>query len=314
MIYNKKISKVFFILLSIVVFLTTSDLISNYSSNYEFATICSILSGLFTFIGTALRKEKDLEKGVSKQVDYICNNFNNANIILSILDIICSIIALFTSIVAIGIIFRSAIALRFIITISKVRTVLKWCLMIVAVYLTTRLNFLKKEKIKMWKNMITNIKNNPRTIIFGIICAGVFGYGAYYFSELFFGDLMSLFATITIGICFAVLSFIGCCWIGWDNVKSIVFWVAKKVLNTENYEKLIAFANELMKQQKAEEEAKRIELAEKDSITEQAEKILEENKKALLENIINQLNNSKIKSDTENEVQEKSINQETITN
>lgn len=151
---------IFFVLLAFVIFFTTSDLVANFTGCYTMASVCSVLSGLLVFLGTAMKKKQNLEKGINARIDYLCSNFNKANVILSILDIICSIIALFTFVVALGVIFRSLLAIRLVVTLNKVKTVAQAVLIGVATYLAVRAKKISKsiKEKTMFKKIWAGIK------------------------------------------------------------------------------------------------------------------------------------------------------------
>lgn len=177
----KSLKNVFIIITIFVIFFTTNDLVANGFQNLTMASICSIASGFFIFLGSAIRKQQKIEKEIYNKVDYICANFNRANRILSILDIICSIVALLTAVVFIGAIFRSIFALRLLLTINKVKTVCQTVLIAVSLYMLVRINKLKENN--MWNKIFTSIKSaikyifvsNPKasiaTLVSGIVSA-----------------------------------------------------------------------------------------------------------------------------------------------
>lgn len=170
--------KFFYILIALVVFFTTGDLICSFSEKLTLASICSVTSGLIVFVGSYLKKKDNIEKGINDKIDYICNNFNLSNIILSICDIICSIIALFTGILIIGMIFRWAFAIRLIVTINKVKTVSRAFLLVIFGYLSVRMNKIL-SKIKenfIMKKFVNGVKTALRWIYANkkSICGTVF--------------------------------------------------------------------------------------------------------------------------------------------
>lgn len=165
----------FTIFMVAVIFFTTSDLVANVTQEPIWASLFSILSGFFIFLGTALKKKQNIEKGINARIDYINNNFGWGAVALSTLDIICSLIAIFTTIVALGVIFRSIFALRLILTINKVKLLIQSILLIITGYLTLRLNKIKikfKERImksffkKIGKGIVAGFKyifvSNPQ--------------------------------------------------------------------------------------------------------------------------------------------------------
>lgn len=291
---------IFFVILAFVIFFTTSDLIANFTGDYTCASIFSILSGFFVFLGTAMKKKENLEKGINTRIDYICSNFNKANVILSILDIICSLIALFTFVVAIGVIFRSILAIRLVVTINKVKTVAQAALIAVATYLSVRFSTIKKsikEKI-MFKKIWTGIKTIGKWFYANkkSICGTLFATLSGIISAIAVNaDLIATFPQfIVLGInltaLFAgILVFagveIGVVGKGFETIKEFVarITVKKEVAEVKKTEK--AEAKKLAEEEKAKliEEKKALALYEQRLAEEEAAKAKAEEEKHLLE-------------------------------
>ena len=145
-VYNRKKKpniSLFTIFMAVVIFFTTSDLVANVTQEPIWASLFSILSGFFVFLGTSLKKGQNIEKGINTKIDYLNRNFGWGAVTLSTLDIVCSLVAIFTTVVALGVIFRSIFALRLILTINKVRLLIQSILLIITGYLTLRLNKIK---------------------------------------------------------------------------------------------------------------------------------------------------------------------------
>jgi len=85
--------------------------------------IFSSITMVIGFVGAYLGRTINYEKQYENAVDYIKKNFGIANIILSVLDVICCILALLTGVFAIMLIFRCTIAIRIAIYVNKYRNV-----------------------------------------------------------------------------------------------------------------------------------------------------------------------------------------------
>lgn len=85
--------------------------------------IFSSITMVIGFIGAHKSKTLDIEYKYDKSVEFIKKNFGGANIILSILDVVCCIIGLMTGIFALLLIFRCTIAIRIAVYINKYRSV-----------------------------------------------------------------------------------------------------------------------------------------------------------------------------------------------
>lgn len=160
---EKKINtnNIMYALICIIVFFTTSDLIASFSNQLAIASISSIISGITVFIGAYKLKVAQLDNTVTTSIDFIEKNFNKSSIIFSILDIICSIIALFTGIVIIGVIFRVTFAIRIIVILNKFQTITRFILVGSLIYLIRRCYLM--SDLKMTKE---------QWITFGVFCAG----------------------------------------------------------------------------------------------------------------------------------------------
>ena len=156
---EKKINtnNIMYALICVIVFFTTSDLIASFSNQLAIASISSIISGITVFIGAYKLKVAQLDNTVTTSIDFIEKNFNKSSIIFSILDII----ALFTGIIIIGVIFRVTFAIRIIVILNKFQTITRFILVGSLIYLIRRCYLM--SDLKMTKE---------QWITFGVFCAG----------------------------------------------------------------------------------------------------------------------------------------------
>lgn len=154
-------NNIMYALVCIIVFFTTSDLIASASNNLLIASLSSILSGIAVFIGANKLKVAKLDDSITGSIDFIQKNFNKSSIIFSILDIICSLVALFTGILIIGLIFRATFAIRVIVILNKFQTITRFVLMGSLLYVIRRCCLM--SELKMTKE---------QWIVLGIFCAG----------------------------------------------------------------------------------------------------------------------------------------------
>lgn len=120
---EQKINKIFYILIGFIVFFTTSDLVSGFANKPIFAAICSVISAIIIFIGYFKIVKIKAENGALKISKFIKGNFDKWQIILSVLDVICASITIFTSVMAIGMMFRTIIMFKVLFTPAKVITI-----------------------------------------------------------------------------------------------------------------------------------------------------------------------------------------------
>lgn len=120
---SDKIIKIFYILIALIIFFTTSDLVCGFTGKTIIAAICSITSAIFVFIGYFMIKKTNTEKNIETITKFVKSNFDKWQLILSILDVICSLVAVFTSIIAFGLFFRSVIFTKILFTPAKIVTI-----------------------------------------------------------------------------------------------------------------------------------------------------------------------------------------------
>lgn len=226
--------------------------------------------------------------------------YNISAIILSILDVICGIIAIFytsmlaTSVVA-SILCGTIWSGRFIQLVKTERLAKSLKILTTAslAYIAAR-----KKRSEYMKNFFKNIKNNPLTIVFALLGGAIMAFATYTIAQLYFISLPT-YLYVIFAVIAAILTIVLVVILGWDNVKSAILRSAKKNLSADNYNKVIEFvgtletAQEKDKQEQAEnakklkdvEQAKAIvanyeaQVAEKD-----AQKVAYENAKKVLAN------------------------------
>lgn len=169
-------NNIMYVLICIIVFFTTSDLVASFTNHLAIASISSIISGIVVFIGAYKLKVAQLDNSVTMSIDFIEKNFNKSSIVFSILDIICSLIALFTGIVIIGIIFRVTFAIRIVVILNKFQTITRFVLVGSLIYLIRRCYLMSELKM-----------SKEQWIVLGIFCAG-----------LLYGILSAIFPQIAI--------------------------------------------------------------------------------------------------------------------
>ena len=257
------------IIFAFFVFFTASDLTFNALSKLEFASVCSILSGFLVFLGSFVVKKKNIEKGVNSRIDYVVSNFTWGNKVLGVLDIIFSIIALFTAVYWLGLIFRIGVVVRLACTLNKVKSVLKPIFgplktMLIAIFIYLGIRF-KPILLKMKENkFVKGIKKffqwiwaNKKTLLGTItafatsVATGYATYGGYF---SFLPPLMWLGINWT-----AVL------------VALAIFALLELGVTGKGFETIAAFFKRIADEKKAKED---------EAITKEAEKAIKADEKA----------------------------------
>jgi hypothetical protein len=239
-----KVKKEDFTLVTIIfaffVFFTASDLAFNAFSQLEFASVCSFASGFLVFLGSFVVKKKNIEKGVNNRIDYIVSNFTWGNKVLGVLDFIFSLIALFTAVYWLGLIFRIGIIVRLACTLNKVKSVVKTLatplrtlLTAMFVYLAIRFKPIK-NKIKesvMWakiKQFFQWIYANKKTLIGSITALATSiatAYATYGGQFSFLPPLMWLginWTSVIVAIVIFVLLELGVTGKGFEKIATFV--------------------------------------------------------------------------------------------
>lgn len=242
------------IIFAFFVFFTASDLTFNALSKLEFASVCSILSGFLVFLGSFVVKKKNIEKGVNSRIDYVVSNFSWGNKVLGVLDIIFSLIALFTAVYWLGLIFRIGVVVRLACTLNKVKSVLKpifgplkTLFIVMFVYLGIRFKpIIMKMKesrfVKGIKKFFQWIWANKKSLlgtITALATSVATGYATYggYFSFL------------------PELNWLGINWMS-VIVALVIFVLLELGVTGKGFEKIATFLKRIADEKKAKEEKK----------------------------------------------------------
>ena len=172
--------------------------------------------------------------------------YNISAIILSVLDVVCGIIAIFyTSMIVTSVLASIACGTiwsgRFIQLVKTERLAKSLRVLSTAsiAYIAVR-----KKRSEYMKKILQNIKNNPLTIIFAVIGGGVMAFVTYSLAQLYFITLpqwLYIIFAIVAAIITIALVFV----LGWDTVKSAILRSAKKSLSDENYNKVVEMVGTL---------------------------------------------------------------------
>ncbi len=158
--------EVYATLFVLAIIFTICDIVVSTAQLTVPSLLFSSATMVMSFIGAYLGKSVVVEEKYTEALDYVRKNFNRANIILSILDVLCCVLALFTGIFCLMLIFRCTIAMRIVVYINKYKSVAYaiWSLVFLHIF----------KKIKVRKTMKT--KNTLFQNILLVIIA-VFGFG-----------------------------------------------------------------------------------------------------------------------------------------
>ena len=112
--------------------------------------IFSTITMIIGFVGAYKSKTLELEEKYTDTIRFINKNFNRANIVLNVLDVICCIFAFITGIFAMMLIVRCTIAIRIAVYINKYKSVAFGLWGLAFMHIFKRI----KGGVKMTKNTI----------------------------------------------------------------------------------------------------------------------------------------------------------------
>lgn len=120
---QKKDLHIYYTLIIVTIIFTICDLVVSYSQMLTMSLIFSSLTMAVGFVGRHKASALQMESQVDDTIKFIKSNFNCKNLILSVLDVLCCLIAFFTGVFLIAAISRSVLAIRLIVIINKYKTV-----------------------------------------------------------------------------------------------------------------------------------------------------------------------------------------------
>lgn len=262
----KKNNKEYYIASLLMIIFVFSDLAFDYLFNFSGSNIISLLftlgASIIVFVFNFKINRKKISGNFEEVNAFIQGNFDNWQVLYSVLDIICGIISVLSGVLIVSCVFKAIkmvhIPTKIVVVVNKEKTLIKNVSRSGLIWTACRSGD-KVDKQKYigetnMKKFITNIKNNPRTIIFGFISALAIAWWA--FSVASYIGFPIIVNYITGGV-FGILGFLFCYIVGWDTVKSIVFFVAKKKLSEDKYEQLVKVAESLIDETEADNETKK---------------------------------------------------------
>lgn len=173
------------------------DFAFNFSASDYIAFGFTLAASIITFVATYKVKQKEILTAFDKTTAFVQSNFNNWQVVFSILDIVCGIISILSGLIIIGGVFKfvkvSYLITKFIVVTNKTKTlaksVSKFSLLWTAGRILTKKQGGEMSTKKFSKTQIVAI------VLF--ICGVVYGVLAYYFPVIqIAGDYAYTLATI----------------------------------------------------------------------------------------------------------------------
>lgn len=253
----KKNNRNYYIALIFMLVFVFNDLIFDYLFSFDGSNIISfiftLLASIIVFVWNKKLKKSKIKGEFEEISTFIKSNFDNWQVLFSVLDILCGLISIMSGFAMLACVFKFTkviyVPTKILVVTNKEKSLIKAISKGSLIWTLGRTASKTKKGESKVKKVITNIKNNPKTIMFGLICSAVFGYASYLCMNNVISKTIPLWLNIAIIVLVAVVAFFGCCWIGWDKAKNYTLRTADKILNDENYDKLYKFCQDLETQQ-----------------------------------------------------------------
>lgn len=233
--------EVYATLLVLAIVFTTIDLVVSSCQLAIPSLIFSSITLIISFIGAYLSKTIEVEQKYENAVTYLKKNFGKVNIILSVLDVACCVLALLTGVFLIMLLFRVTIAIRIAVYINKYRSVAFAVLGIAYMHLFK--NF--KRRKKMTVNTVF------QKILLSIVL--VFGAGGLVVTAV--PEFMGIATLVTriCGMAADAIAVVSGVWLGTTHDKVLTEEEAKALENKGAQRKALKAAKAELKKAKAEQ-------------------------------------------------------------
>ena len=280
------------------------DLMFDFLFTFNGSNIVSFMFTLgasaIVFVCTWKIKKAELQNSFNEVSKFIKSNFDKAQVIFSILDIVCGIISILSSLMVFAFIFKVVkilyIPTKILVVCNKEKTLVKPVVQFSLIWVSMRL--LNKKG----GAMLNFLKRNKWTLIIGTILGALTSFATLKVLPLYFALptwlLIVICAVVFVGI-FALAYFLG-----GDTAKSILFRLAKKFLPAEEYNTLVDYCNNLLtkvqekqEDEKAKEVAKKRFNAEKKAEQKAAHKAEKQEQKELATNTAKQVFEEKVQKE-----------------
>ena len=244
---NKRLNLRYVVAIICMLLFIASDLIFDFAFSFKesdmIAFCFTLLSAVIVFWGTWKIKRDEQAIAYFRTTKFIRSNFDNAQVIFSILDIVCGLISLLSSLFFLSYTFKIVkifyIPTKVVVVINKEKSLLKP--IVKFSYLWTAMRLLERKGGKI----MNFIKRNKWTLMIGTVISGVVSFGVYKVLPLYV--VLPLWATILICAGAFVFVFAACYFLGNDTVKSAIFRLAEKVLPKEQSAQLAKMAGDAIK-------------------------------------------------------------------
>lgn len=173
-------------LICLIICLIIGNIIAEIENFRGVASIFSIISACLVLLGSYQTRKIRVEEKVNKAVEYVKRNFDKWNIILALVDVACSLIALFSGLLLITWLAGVSFAGRIIALVCKFRSVSFAVVGSLILYMFKRRKMLMSEEINVEPVKVKKERvslSQILTIIFGILGVG-FAVVSYFVPDI----------------------------------------------------------------------------------------------------------------------------------
>lgn len=155
------------------------DFVFNFGASDYIAFGFTLAASIITFVATYRIKRQQLLNTFDKTIIFLKSNFNNWQVVFSILDIICGLISIFSGLLLIGGIFKVVkvgyLITKFIVVTNKSKTILKSISKFSLLWVSGRIFYkVKKGEKKMSNTKLSKVQiASIAGAAFGIVFAFV---------------------------------------------------------------------------------------------------------------------------------------------
>lgn len=280
---DKKANSGYIVAVILMLLFIFSDLLFDFAFTFEASDFIAfgftLLSAVIVFYCNGKIRNDEYRNKYYTTSNFIKSNFDNAQVIFSILDIVCGLISVLSTLFFLSYAFKVVrifyIPAKVLVVLNKEKSLLKPIAKFS--FFWTSMRVLERRGGSM-KNFI---KSNKFTISFGLLISAFCGVLSYKV-------LPTFVATLPVWACIAIAVGIGCVvfglvfFLGRDTVEGLALRFAKKVLPEDKYAELLnTYNNAVAEVAKAEAEAKEAKAkeAEEAKVKKEAEKRAEKPKK-----------------------------------
>lgn len=236
---NKAINLKYIIAVGFMLFFILNDLLFDFAFSFKASDLIAfgftILSAIIVFVCTGKIKNDEFKKHYYKTTSFIKSNFDNAQVIFSLLDILCGLISICSSVFFLSYSFKIVkiiyIPVKVLVVLNKEKSLLKPITKFS--YLWTSMRLFEKNGGFM-KNFF---KANKMTLALGTPLSVLCGFLAFVAMNVYFK--LPLYVNIITAVVAVGVSFACIFYLGKDTIESLALRFAKKTLNEEQYAKII---------------------------------------------------------------------------